>query len=83
MKIFMQQSYVLEQYLYKSALKPAGFRNHQLQSITDKHVKCLLEYADFLASKAKYQALHHAASHSSDVEQLNSVNTIPPFIEDA
>jgi len=54
--------------MHKSAFKPAGFRNHQLQPIIDKHV---LEYADFLASKAKHQALHHAVSHSSNVEQLS------------
>ena len=55
----------------------------QLQSITDKLAKYLLEHAVFLASKAKYQALHHAASHSSNVEDslnsvfLNPVNMIP------
>ena len=48
----------------------------------DGLAKCLLDYADFLTSKAKYQNLLHAGFRSSNVEDtvssmyLTSVNMV-------
>lgn len=58
-------------------------RFNELRSITEELTKSLMSYADFLASKTKYQRIHHAMSNSSNGENslnsvyLNSIQTIP------
>jgi len=50
----------------------------QQRSIIDGLSKCLLDYAEFLKSKPKYQALYHATLQSFNLEDTY---TVPYFCQ--